>query len=102
MTLQNGAAGTTKEFALSFDPAKKYLEKTQKPAARRDLIEEQKNNVMLAPFATGNLIAKNWYQGNIELVEAIFAEMIDSVNKGEKSVYDALTIATNRVNVLNR
>jgi multiple sugar transport system substrate-binding protein len=102
LTLQNGIAGTTKDFTLSFDPAKKYLEKTQKPAARRDLIEEQKNNLRLAPFATGNLIAKNWYQGNIELVEAIFAEMIDAVNKGEKSVYDALTITTNRVNVLTR
>jgi ABC-type glycerol-3-phosphate transport system substrate-binding protein len=102
ITLQNGAAGTTKEFALSFDPAEKYLEKTQKPAARRDLIEKQKNNVMLAPFAMGNLIAKNWYQGNIELVEAIFAETINAVNNGEKNVSDALTIATNRVNVLNR
>ncbi len=102
ITLQNGIAGTTKEFTLSFDPAKKYLEKTDKPAARRDLIEEQKNDVRLAPFATGNLIAKNWYQGNMELVEAIFAEMIDSVNKGEKSVYDALTITTNRVNVLTK
>lgn len=102
MTLQNGAAGTFKEFALSFDPTEKYLEKTKKPAARRDLIEKQKNNVMLAPFATGNLIAKNWYQGNIELVEAIFAEMINAVNNGEKSVSDALTIATQRINVLKR
>ena len=102
MTLQNGIAGTTKEFTLSFDPAKRYLEKTNKPAARRDLIGEQRNDVRLAPFALGNLIAKNWYQGNIELVEAVFAEMINAVNRGEKSVYDALTITTNRVNVLNK
>lgn len=102
ITLQNGAAGTTKDFALSFDPAKKYLEKTGKPAARRDLIEDEKTDVRLSPFATGNLIARNWYQGNIELVEAILAETINAVNNGEKSVYDALTIATQRINVLTR
>ncbi len=102
LTLQNGIAGTTKDFPLTFDPTKQYLEKTGKPAARRDLIEEQKNDVVLAPFAAGNLIARNWYQGNPEGVETIFAEMISAVNNNEKSVYDVLTTAVNRVDVLNR
>lgn len=102
MTLQNGLTQTTKNVVLTFDPAKKYLERTNKPAARRDLIEEQKGNIKLAPFATGNLIAKNWYQGNPEAVEALFAEMIDSVNTGSKTVSEALQIGSTRINVLGR
>lgn len=102
VTLMNGIAGTTKSFPLSFDPTKQYLEMTNQPAARRDLVEWQKQNVVLAPFAAGNLIAKNWYQGNPEAVETIFAEMIDSVNNKKESVYDALSSATNRVNLVGR
>ncbi len=102
LTLMNGLAGTTKDFPLSFDPAEKYLQKTMKPAARRDLIESQRDDVVLAPFALGNLIARNWYQGNPEGVETVFAEMIDSVNSGLKNSYDALSTATSRLNVLKR
>lgn len=102
VTLQNGIAGTTKSLPLSFDPTKRYLETTNQPAARRDLVEWQKQNVILAPFATGNLIARNWYQGNPEAVETIFAEMIDSVNNKQQSTYEALTAATNRVNLVGR
>ncbi|MGK2849073.1 MAG: ABC transporter substrate-binding protein [Minisyncoccota bacterium] len=98
--LQNGLTGNTALFPLTLDPAKRYLELTKKPAARRDLIEEQKNDLLLAPFALGNLIAKNWYQGNPEAVEAILAEMIDAVNIGIKTSYDALMIAEQRINVL--
>jgi multiple sugar transport system substrate-binding protein len=102
ITLQNGLTGTTKTFSLAIDPTKKYLENTKKPAARRDLIEEQKNDIALAPFATGNLIAKNWYQGNPEGVETIFAEMIDVVNTGAKDINDALQVAASRINTLSR
>lgn len=100
ITLQNGLAGTTKDFPLTFDPAEKYLKKTGKPAARRDLVETQRNDVVLAPFALGNLIAKNWYQGNPEAVEGIFAEMIDDVNKNANNSSNALNTAVNRVNLL--
>jgi len=102
VTLQNGIAGTTKSFPLSFDPTKRYLEKANQPAARRDLIEWQKQDIVLSPFATGNLIARNWYQGNPEAVETIFAEMIDSVNNKEQNAYGALTAAVKRVNLLSR
>lgn len=101
-TLINGIAGTTKDFPLAFDPAEKYLQKTMKPAARRDLIEKQRDDVVLSPFALGNLIAKNWYQGNPEGVEQVFGEMIDSVNNGWKNSYDALLTAKSRINVLKR
>lgn len=102
ITLQNGIVGNVKDFPLTFDPTQKYLEKTGKPAARRDLIEVQKSDVVLAPFALGNLIARNWYQGNPEGVETVFAEMINRVNNREASAYDALTTAVNRVDRLSR
>lgn len=102
ITLRNGLAGTSADIPLVNDPTKQYLDKTNKPAARRDLIDSQKNDVLIAPFALGNLIAKNWYQGDPEAVEGIFAEMINEINLGEKSISDALTTARNRVNLLNR
>ncbi len=102
MTFRNGLSGTTKDLALPFDPAKKYLAKTLKPAARRDLVEEQKNDVVLSSFAAGNLIAKNWYQGNMEGVEAILAEAIETVSSGQKSLHEALDTASKRINVLKR
>ncbi|MEI8096562.1 MAG: extracellular solute-binding protein [Candidatus Moraniibacteriota bacterium] len=102
MTLQNGLTNMSKDFPLTIDPAKAYLDKTRKPAARRDLIDGQKTDMALAPFATGNLIAKNGYQGNPEGVTAIFTEMIDSVNKGERTVMSALGLIAQRVMVLGR
>ena len=102
ITLTNGLVGTTKEFPLTLDPTKDYLEKTHKPAARRDLIATQKNDVVLSPFAYGNLIAKNWYRGNPEAADGILIDMIDSVGRGEKTVADALSTAANRINLLSR
>lgn len=102
ITLRNRLSGTSKDFALTIDPAAKYLEQTVKPAARRDIIEKQRNDPTLSAFAYGNLIAKNWYQGNPEAVEAILAEMIESVYRGEKTPYEALSSAENRINLISR
>lgn len=99
MTLTNGLANTSKDFTLTFDPAKKYLERTRKPAARRDLINAQKTDSTLAPFALGNLIAKNGYQGSPETVTSALVEAINTVNRGEKRIDEALSVATNRINV---
>ncbi len=100
--MMNGLTGTTKDFPLTFDPTEKYLEETHKPAARRDLVAAQANTLTLAPFAYGNLIAKNWYQGNPEGVDGILIDMIESVNRGEKSGEEALSAAANRINLLSR
>jgi len=88
------------DFPMDFDPAADYLEKTSQPAARRDIIESQKNDLFLGPFASGNLIAKSWYQKNPEEVANIFTVMIESVNSGGASLHDALVLAKNRVNGL--
>lgn len=102
VTLTNGITGTGKDFPLGTDPAEAYLKMTMKPAARRDLIAVQQNDTVLAPFAQGNLIAKNWYQGNPEAADGILAEMIDSVNSGAKTAYEALITAAARINTIRR
>jgi multiple sugar transport system substrate-binding protein len=86
---------TTKPVAVAgatttFDAAADYLTKTNKPAARRDLIEKQKTDVSLGSFAQGNLIAKDWYRKDPDAVEVLFSQMIDQINKGQVSVRDAL------------
>lgn len=102
MTLYNGVSGTSKEFPIAIDPAQVYLTNTKKPAARRDLIEMQRRDLVFGPFAEGNIIAKNWKQADPEAVESVFAEMIDSVNRGAATVQNALSVAENRAGYLIR
>jgi len=101
-TVLNGISGGSKIFPLGIDPAKEYLKKTGKPAARRDIIEEQKSDPVLGPFAYGNLIARSWYQVEPEAIEGILAEAIGSVNKGGSTINDALNLASSRVSQLMR
>lgn len=84
----------------SFDPAAEYAKKTKSPAARRDLIEIQKSDPEIGVFATDNLIAKSWQQKDSDSTESIFAEMIESVVKGETTVSEAIRTAKHRVNNL--
>lgn len=86
-----------KKIASNFDPAENYLKKTGQPAARRDLIEMQKTDVELGVFAKGNLVAKSWLQNDSVLVESIFMGMIDDVNRGAMSIFDAMSVAEERV-----
>lgn len=102
ITFYNALSQVGKDFTLNGDPTKEYLEATHKPAARRDLLTEQQKDVALSPFAFGNLIAKNWYQGDPEAVDGIFIDMIDSVNRGEKKIQDALSVAAQRINILKK
>ncbi len=101
ITLVNGLTKNPKEFPLTIDPTKKYLEATKKPAARRDLILANQEDVFFAPFATGNLIARSFQQFNPEETERVLAEAIAQVNSGEASVADALNLAGSRINILN-
>ena len=97
ITLYNAITKNSKEFPVNFDPAADYLKKTQQPAARRDIIESQKTDSNLGPFAAGNLIAKHWYQPDPDAIDKIFVDMIESVNRGDVSLHDALVLARNRI-----
>lgn len=93
-------SGLGKTANPNFDPAKDYLEKTKEPAARRDIIETQKNDPEIGVFATGNLIAKSWKESYPDTIEGIFAQMINQVNKGQATVGEALQSAARRVQTL--
>ncbi|MDO9231609.1 MAG: extracellular solute-binding protein [bacterium] len=93
-------SGVGKTTNPNFDPAVSFLLKTGQPAARRDLIELQKTDAKIGVFALGNLVAKSWRQKDATAVESIFAEMIDSVNKGQATVSDAIKTAVQRVSNL--
>lgn len=102
LQLVNALSGKAAEFPLPLDAGKKYLELTKKPAARRDLIDNQKGDVVLSPFVGGNLIAKSWNPGNTEQVEGLLVDTISSVVRGERTIIDALSILDNRYNQVNR
>lgn len=95
LALQKGQLGQSVD--PNFDPAKAYLNMTGMPAARRDLIELQKNDAQLGVFALGNLVAKSWYQVNPEAVETYFLEMIDQVNKGQITAHEALVNVAQKI-----
>lgn len=102
MTLTHGITKAPREVALTTDPAKIYLTNTKKPAARRDLLEQERRDLALGPFAEGNIIAQNWTQSDPEAIESVFAEVIDSVNRGAATAQSAIGIGQNRVKALMR
>ena len=61
----------------------KYLQKTKRPTARRDLVSLQENDIDLGIFAKQSLTASSWHIPDKEAVEKIFENMIESVIKGE-------------------
>lgn len=80
--LRSPLDNSTYTTLFPIDLAKRYLEITNKPPLRKDLIEQQKNDPRMGPFARGNLIARTWLRKNADQVDDVFVEMIDSVNKG--------------------
>jgi multiple sugar transport system substrate-binding protein len=87
-------------YLSSTQGAALYVNASDRPSARRDLIEQQKNDPDLGVFAVQALSARSWYQIDNSAIETIFAEMIDNVNFGRMSVRDALDAAESKVNVL--
>ncbi len=86
--------------SASFDPAAQYAETQKKPAARRDLIEKQKDDILLSSFAQGNLIARSWPEPDNLAVEKIFDEMIDDVALRNENSEEVVRQAQNSVNLL--
>lgn len=102
LEFQNGLTGKSASVTSTIDPSALYTEKTSKPAARRDLLAKQQQDVILGPFATGNLIAKNWISQEVDAVEGVLTELITTVYNGGASVRDALTVASRRLDTLLR
>jgi multiple sugar transport system substrate-binding protein len=77
-----------------------YINASNRPSARRDLLDQQKTDSDLGPFAMQVLSARSWYQIDNIAIETIFADMIDAVNFGRASIHDAIRAAENKVSVL--
>ncbi len=87
-------------YLATTDAAKLYLEASSRPAARRDLLDQQKNDPDLGAFANQALTARSWYQADNIAIETIFAKLIDDVNFNRFSIRDALREAESQVNVI--
>ncbi|MEA1926347.1 MAG: extracellular solute-binding protein [Patescibacteria group bacterium] len=91
---------TNKPSRKGFDPGKSYLDITNKVAARKDLLEEQRNENFRGVFAEQAFTAKSWRQPDDTAVEDIMANMINDTVSGNLSANQALETAVSRINVL--
>jgi len=80
----------------------RYLQLTERPTARRDLVAWQRTDPDLGIFADQSLTAKSWYQVDNLSIETILADMIESVVIGEATIKDSIKYAVNRINLLMR
>jgi len=79
------------------DQAKKYTEKTKRPAALRSLIQEQLSNDEVQLFANQALTAKSWYRGNDpDAMRSAFNQLIETVRQGG-ILRDAVELAAQRI-----
>ncbi len=77
-----------------------YLQLVNRPSARRDIIDLQRNDPSLGVFAVQALSAKSWYQIDNNAVDQIFADMIDEVNQKKATIRAALRSAESKITTL--
>lgn len=70
-------------FATSREGASLYLQSTNKPPARRDLVTAQAATVDLQVFYNQSLSARGWLKPDEARVRSIFNEMIENVLVGK-------------------
>jgi len=78
--------------------AEKYLNKTNKPTALRELIKSQLENEDVSVFAEQILTAKSWYRGKDAITaENIMQEMINKVNIGKEPIENIIRSGASKV-----
>lgn len=85
------------DFMLEPENLKKYSQISGLPVSRRDLILVQQSDAELKPFANQIISARSWYQGDSDVAESIFRDMIQSSMVGEVIPQEALEEAAARV-----
>lgn len=104
-----GVSGTSKyqdaawrfvSFLGSKDGSLVYLAETSRPAARRDVIEIQRNDSQLGVFAVQALAAKSWFQIDNNSIDQILASAIEDINLKRQTVRAALRAAESAINTL--
>lgn len=79
---------------------RRYLGRSENPPSRRDLVPEFKNKANLGVFAEQILTAHTWYQPHNTHIDRIFNEMIEDVVLGKETVSDAMSRASEQMNLL--
>lgn len=79
--------------------SKKYLAKTGKPVAQKDLVNWQANgeDLNMAVFARQSLTAKSWYQADPITNESILNDAIKSVILGRVTPEEASDLASSQI-----
>lgn len=86
------------QFVAKEENVKSYLNKTKKPTALKNLIEEQNSDLEIGVFAKQLLTAKSWYKGkDSNAAELIMADMIDGVVLEGMEIGDALNLSARRI-----
>lgn len=87
------------QFITQAEQAKIYLEKTNKPAALKTLINNQNSSEEIKIFSSQILTAKSWYKGiNPQAAETAMKEMIlGVVNNPTGKIQDVLNMGASRV-----
>lgn len=97
---KKAAAWRFLNYLSSRDGSLMYVTDTERPSARRDLIDLQRNDPRLGVFAVQALSAKSWVQIDNNAIDQIFADMIEDVNYKRQKVLAALRAAESKINVL--
>lgn len=85
-------------FATKAEQVAGYLEKTKKLAAIRSMVDLQKQDLEIGPYAEQALTAKSWYKGNdSNAAEQVMSEMIDNVTSGKLRTDEAIELAASKV-----
>ena len=85
----------------SYAGSSSYVNASNRPPARRDLIDVLRNDDDLGIFAIQALSAKSWYQRDNRAIEVILIEMINDVNLGRRTIPKALQFAEDQINSLS-
>ena len=79
-----------------------YIQLTNKPSARRDLIIDQKTDPDLGIFANQALTAHSWYQVDNLAIEQYLADMIELIVLSQTTIEEAIAEAVNQITLLMR
>ena len=100
---KNSASAWGFLISLTGENTNRYFASTvSRPAARRDIINEEKTSPDLGVFAESVLSAANWYQTDPAAIEDIFKDMINAVVLGGSKPADAISDAAAKISSLMR
>lgn len=93
------------QFATKAGTVDTYLKSARKPTALRELIDKQKEDPIIEPFASSLLTARSWYKGKDPgRAELAIGDMIDgtiaAVNSAEKNAL--VTLVSDAIRKINQ